>query len=116
MNDLIQRLTNAIFRQEGMPADYKNPGNCRYAPWLQHPSLAKGFWQPDSRAQGIAGASHVVSLHIAMGNNLEQLISGWAPPNENDTAAYIEHVKEWALIPDSKVPLFNYILETPIPT
>lgn len=109
MNDLIQRITSAIFRQEGMPADYSNPGNLRAAPWLPHPSIAKGFWRPDSRAQGIAGAAHVVALHIAEGNSLAQLISIWAPPTENNTAGYIANVKQWASIPDEHVPLWNFI-------
>ena len=110
MNDLIQRIVAAIIRQEGMPADNTNPGNCRSAPWLQHPTIVNGFWRPESRAEGIAGAAHVVSLRIAMGQSLETLISGWAPVSDgNETATYIANVKEWAAIPDETVPLWMFI-------
>lgn len=109
MNDLIQRLVNAIIRQEGMPKDYNNPGNLRAAPWLQNPTIHGGFWWPTSRAQGVAGIAHVVALHIAKGDTLVQLISTWAPPSDhNNTEAYIAHVKDWAAIPDESKSLFSY--------
>ena len=135
MNDLIQRIVNAIFRQEGMPADYVNPGNLRDCPWFpithmpiaymsKPPKLgpvrsypdgtpvivADGYWKPRTRAEGIAGAAHVVALHIAEGNTLAQLIAIWAPPRGNNpTAAYTANVKEWAGIPDENQPLWNYL-------
>lgn len=115
MTDLIQRITQAIFRQEGMGPTYHNPGNLRGAPWLKNTpystiAITGGFWSPTSRAQGIAGAAHVVALHIAEGDSLAKLISIWAPPSDgNNTAAYIAHVKEWAAIPDENLPLWNYI-------
>jgi hypothetical protein len=135
MNDLIQRLVDAIFRQEGMGPDHANPGNLRDCPWFpvvaiiegdnarrirRYPTgesvqFAGGFWVPRSRAEGIAGAAHVVALHIAQGNSLAQLISIWAPATENDTAAYIANVKRWAGIPDEKLPLWNYIMESERP-
>lgn len=34
MTDLIQRLTAAIFRQEGMAPTWNNPGNLRDCPWF----------------------------------------------------------------------------------
>lgn len=118
MNDLIQRITNAIFRQEGMGPDHANPGNLRAAPWLKGTEYgvitasASGFWVPTSRAQGIAGAAHVVALHIAEGNSLRQLISIWAPASDgNNTEQYIANIKEWAGIPDANLPLWNYIME-----
>jgi hypothetical protein len=123
MNDLIQRVTNAIFRQEDMPADYPNPGNLRDCPWFTgslmqryyadgtRVQFANGFWRPRSRAEGVAGAAHCVALRVAMGQSLTQVISGWAPAKDgNDTAAYIAHVKEWAEIPDETVPLWNYCI------
>lgn len=109
MNDLIQRITNAIFKQEGMPSDYTNPGNLRAAPWLSRPIIEKNFWHPLTRQQGIAGAAHVVALHIAEGDSLTQLIGHWAPPSENNTAQYITNVKSWAAIPDEHAPLYTFI-------
>jgi hypothetical protein len=44
-----------------------------------------------------------------MGQSLTQLISAWAPPSENNTAAYIANVKDWAQIPDENAPLWTYL-------
>lgn len=110
MNDLIQRLTEAIFRQEGMGPNHANPGNLRGAPWITRPHIERNFWIPVNRKEGIAGAAHVVALRIAMGQSLHQLISAWAPPTDgNKTEEYIQHMKEWAKIPDENTPLYNYI-------
>ena len=111
MGDLIQRIVNAIIRQEGMGPTYFNPGNLRAAPWLVRPIIRDGFWQPSSRAQGIAGAAHVVALHIAEGNSLTQLINIWAPESDgNDTPSYIKDVMEWAKIPNATDPLYTFLL------
>lgn len=112
MENLIERVTEAIFRQEGMGPIYKNPGNLRGAPWFTNPEITNGFWQPLSRAQGVAGAAHVVALHVAKGDSLRKLLSGWAPPVENDTEAYIKNVAQWAAIPNVDVPLWS-LLEIP---
>jgi hypothetical protein len=110
MTDLIQRVTEAIFRQEGMPSNWTNPGNLRSAPWLSNPVIHNGFWIPVSRQQGIAGAAHCVALRIAEGQTLTQLISAWAPSSDgNKTSIYIANVKLWANIPNENVPLVSYI-------
>jgi len=133
MSDLISRITNAIFRQEGESSTMPNPGNLRDAPWFPKglqgrryypvdpntanivPEFLKyssggGFWVPRSRAEGIAGAAHVVALHIAKGESLRELISAWAPSSDhNDTETYISNVANWAGIPDTKLPLWNFI-------
>jgi len=111
MNDLITRIVNAIFRQEGMSLTITNPGNLRGAPWATNPSFKYGFWLPNSRNEGVAGAAHVVALRIAMGESLEQLITAWAPPSDkNNTATYIQNVKNWANIPDEFKPLWDFII------
>ncbi len=110
MENLIERITEAIMRQEGMGPAYKNPGNLRGAPWFANPEITNGFWQPLSRAQGVAGAAHVVALHIAKGDSLRKLLSGWAPPSDgNNTEQYIKNVAEWASIPSVDVPLWSYL-------
>ncbi len=113
MTDLVERITKAIFRQEGMGPTYKNPGNLRGAPWLTNPDITNGFWQPLSRMQGEAGAFHVVALHVAKGDSLRKLLYGWAPPTENNTEAYLKNVSEWAEIPNTDVPLWTYLVEIP---
>lgn len=135
MNNLIERLVNAILRQEGESPASPNPGNLRAAPWLHGTeygkiiAMAGGFWVPTSRAQGVAGAAHVVALHVAQGDTLEQLIggrkadpehgvveyAGWAPEaDHNKTAQYIANVALWAGIPNTKLPLWNFIDGEPV--
>lgn len=109
MNNLFDRIVSAICREEGMPADYTNPGNLRAAPWLTNPVIEKNFWKPESRVQGIAGIYHVVALHVAKGESLATLINIWAPPSENNTASYIQNVKAWAGIADEHAPLWTYL-------
>lgn len=118
MNDLIQRIVNAMIRQEGMPQNYANPGNLRGAPWLTAPLIQKGFWKPVSRVVGVAGLAHLVALHIAQGNSLTDFIAGhpgvyagFAPGlDHNDPDTYIAHVKLWAEIPDVNLPMWNFII------
>ena len=128
MNDLVERIFNAILRQEGMPSDWTNPGNLVACPWFPYlgpmdgPVLPQrypdgtvvqfldGFWNPPTRAIGIAGGGHCVALRIAEGQTLTQLISAWAPAADgNATAIYIANVKAFASIPDENVPLWSYI-------
>ncbi len=110
MTDLIQKITEAIIRQEGEPIVALNPGNLRGAPWMTHPTITNGFWVPPSREAGIAGIAHVVALRIAMGQTLTQLISAWAPASDgNQTGTYITNVKNWCSIADANAPLWNYL-------
>ena len=78
MTDLIERLTLAIFRQEGMPADIRIP-----AISVAHHGPATRSSREDSGDRAVerrnCGAAHVVALRIAMGQSLETLISAWAP-------------------------------------
>lgn len=68
------------------------------------------FWIPRSRAEGIFGIIHVVSLHAVEGDNLRKLITRWAPPEDhNATAEYVAHVAEWAAVPDPDAPLMNFL-------
>jgi hypothetical protein len=121
MNDLIQRIVNAVIRQEGMTPDFPNPGNLRGAPWLTAPLIIGGFWRPVSRAMGIAGLAHLVALHIAEGNTLADFIAGhpgiyagFAPGGDhNDPVAYVANVKNWAEIPSENEPLWNFIQDPP---
>jgi hypothetical protein len=119
VNDLIQRIVNAVIRQEGDAATALNPGNLRGAPWLANPSIINGFWVPSSRAEGVAGLAHLVALHCAEGNSLTDFIAGhpgiyagFAPASDhNDPAAYIANVASWANIPDVTIPLWNFLGE-----
>lgn len=122
MEDLIQRISAAIARQEGMGDAALNPGNCRDCPWFTgsyqnriYPeggkvAFVKGFWVPRTRAEGVAGMRHVIALRIAMGQTLRQLITAWAPASDgNLTEQYIAHVQEWASIPNADQILWELL-------
>lgn len=108
MTDLLYRLCSAIATQEGRFTS-NDPGDLRAAPWLHDANIKGGFWVPVSRAQGISGMYHQVALNIARGDSLRTLITKWAPPTENDTEAYIKHVKAWAGITDENQPLQEFL-------
>jgi hypothetical protein len=118
MNNLIQRIVNAIIRQEGEPSTALNPGNLKGAPWLQGPVIdAQGFWVPGSRAEGIAGLAHLVALHVAEGNTLWDFIAGapnvyagFAPAGAgNNPTVYVADIMVWTGVPSSTVPLWTYL-------
>ncbi len=108
---LLDALAAAIIREEGMPADYTNPGNLRAAPWLKNPNVSGGFWRPFSRAEGVAGIYHVAALHIAEYQNLQAFIYIWAPPSENNSAVYLKNVMKWTGIDDASKPLYLLIIQ-----
>lgn len=122
MNDLLQRIVNAIIRQEGMPTEYTNPGNLRGAPWLTAPLILNGFWRPTSRNMGVAGLAHLVALHVSQGNTLTDFIAGhpgvyagFAPgADKNDPATYIRDVCAWAEISNANLPMWNFIEPPPV--
>ena len=118
MNDLVQSVVNAIIRQEGEPITALNPGNLRGAPWLTNAPIDKnGFWIPVSRAAGVAGLAHLLTLHIAQGNTLTEFIAGhpgvyagFAPGSDgNNDAAYIKDIMMWAAVPNALLPMWNYL-------
>lgn len=113
---LLDALAAAIIRQEGRGPLDTNPGDLRAAPWLaaglQHFKQLHGsgtFWNPVSRAQGVAGIYHVAMLHIAELQNLQQFVFIWAPPSENNSAKYLANVQEWTGISDASKPLYELV-------
>jgi hypothetical protein len=142
LGELCDSIVSAIVREEGRPLDDTNPGDLRDAPWFPgEPPIVDGtpyrvvsrrthydktpvayrlqsgnnepFWNPRSRAEGLAGAFHVVALHVAELNSLAELISDWAPPVENKTSVYLANVQKWTGITDSSVPLVSLISPAP---
>ena len=130
---LCDSIVAAIVREEGRPLTDTNPGDLRDCPWFpRNPVHVTGrlyldgtavafkslgtegqFWNPRSRAEGLAGAFHVVALHVAELNSLAQLIVDWAPPNENRTLLYLQNVQKWTGITDASVPLASLISPAP---
>lgn len=117
---LIDSLKYAIARMEGYldaagnvigrgrSGVNNNPGNLRDV-WLTNqnrwwiwPSLPhddQGFPRFPTPEAGWAALERDLQLKINKGMSLDQLISAWAPPHENDTAGYLANVAAWTGIP-----------------
>lgn len=91
----IYRLACSFATAEGafvkgsLPNTDNNPGDLRIAPWVQHPTVVKGFWHPTSLVEGVAGLYHQLALDIARGQSLRQLVYTYAPPTENNSQVYL---------------------------
>ncbi len=85
MNDLVQRIVNAIIRQEGDSAEATNPGNARDCPWLNGMpplvKLAAGRYVIESRRKYADGAWVAYRLQ---GNGPEYF---WVPRTRGEGVA-----------------------------
>ena len=119
----VELIVYAIATQENNPAT--NPGNLRYAGQIgatcprcmacgkvpakciigsgaAFDSHAVAIFV--DRLHGIAALFRQVWAQVASGEAIPQLIAAFAPPNENNTAAYIQNVLYWTqLRPDIPV-------------
>lgn len=71
-----------------------NPGNIRYAGQASATGAdSRGFAIFPNLATGIREANRQLDLYASRGTNtIAKIVKAWAPPNENDTAAYIARV------------------------
>src|ERR1700747_3107226 len=75
-------------------ADRNNPGDLRYAGEAGATNEG-GFASFKTLAEGIAASNKQLNLYASKGiNTIDQIISKWAPPNENNTAAYKAYVSK----------------------
>lgn len=83
--------------------ELNNPLNIRHNPcnnWKGMVGNEKGFVHFRSVAYGIRAAYVILTNYIKNGcNTIEDIISRWAPPCENNTENYIEFVENETLIP-----------------
>jgi len=105
---VVDAVAAGIERMEGFyPGSVawrnNNPGNLRFAGQPGAKQGAGGFAAFDSVELGRNALRNQISLNIERGYDatgrpivtLADLITSWAPPNENDTAAYIRNVAAW---------------------
>jgi len=93
-----------------------NPGNIRWgAPWQGLIPKAKrtdtAFCQFQSAAYGIrALACTLITYQDKYGlRTIRQIITRWAPPSENDTAAYVSAVaRQTGIAPDQTLDMHRY--------
>lgn len=76
-------------------ADRNNPGDLRYAGQVGATNEG-GFASFKTLAEGIAASNKQLNLYASRGiNTIDKIISSWAPPNENNTAAYKAYVSKF---------------------
>ncbi len=115
--DILTQLAEAIKRVEGYAPGTRayrnnNPGNIwdgtgngkTQRIWPNLPIDDKGFVIYPSYQAGYAALLNDLKIKVNRGMTLEQLITMYAPPNENDTAGYIAMVAQQTGLP-ANVPL-----------
>lgn len=85
-----------------------NPGNIRINKDKFQgeiiPSQDKAFKQFSSMAYGYRAMFITLDTYRKRGlDTIEKIIRSWAPPNENNTQAYINSVVKWSGLPKDKV-------------
>jgi hypothetical protein len=100
----------------GTTLDLNNPGGLRPV------GASTGFQQFKTPEEGINGIVGNLRAYGDKGiNTIEKIVSTWAPPNENNTRAYIDHVSRILGVPagqplDMKNPYVLQALTTAIMT
>ena len=101
----VSALSSAIQTQEGyypgsVAYQNNNPGNLMYAGQPGASAGAGGFASFSTYAAGLAALQNQITLDATRGTDVNgnptttvaELLTSWAPPSENDTAAYIASV------------------------
>jgi hypothetical protein len=78
----------------------KNPGNIGYLPplkaWRGQVGRDGALGVYDTDQNGVRAIGQELLLDARRGvNTVRELITSWAPPNENDTETYIKNVCKW---------------------
>ena len=115
--DILQSLAEAIKRVEGYAPGTRayrnnNPGNIwdgisagkTSRIWPNLPVDDKGFVIYPSYQAGYDALLNDLRIKVNRGMTLEQLITMYAPPSENDTAGYVAMVAQQTGLP-ANVPL-----------
>ncbi|MDA5494787.1 hypothetical protein PGS50_16185 [Yersinia intermedia] len=73
---------------------FNNPGNLRWADgYGTHNTKSGKFAVFPTLDEGVLAATKQLQIYGSKGiNNVKDIVSKWAPSNENDTASYIRHV------------------------
>lgn len=111
-SDPVELLACAIATQEGyfdagtIPQFRRNPGDLRFAgqSGARRPmGVPQGNPEPiavfASNALGVNALHRQLRAQIAEGQTVRQIIAQWAPPNENNTSAYLQDVLLWTGLP-----------------
>jgi hypothetical protein len=107
----VELLACAIASQEGfwvedsIPQMRNNPGDLDYAGQIGA-RLPMPVGLPDpaiavfaSKALGVTALFRQIWLQVAEGQTVRQIVAQWAPPNENNTSAYLQDILQWTGLP-----------------
>ena len=112
-SDPVTLLACAIATREGffvpgsVPSIRNNPGDIRFAGQVGAVTPSAGsisaFGAPiatfHSVALGTNALHRQLRAQVASGQTVREIISQWAPPDENDTAGYLADVLHWTGLP-----------------
>ena len=95
----MSKLAEAIAHEEGfyvpgsVPNRDNNPGDLRHSPHSFHnPGDPNGIGQIDTPEDGWADLERQLSMYARRGMTVEQMVYEYAPPSENNSAAYLTYV------------------------
>jgi len=95
----MSKLAQLIAEEEGfnvpdsVPNRFNNPGDLRHSPHSFHnPGDPNGIGQIDTPADGWADLERQLQMYADRGLTLEQAIYEFAPPDENNSAQYLQFV------------------------
>lgn len=97
----MSKLATLISQQEGfgilgdLPTRQNNPGDLRHAPGEVHDiGSPNGIGSFDTVSDGFAALERQLQLYAHRGLTLKEAIYEFAPPSENNSAAYLAFVCE----------------------
>lgn len=107
----MSKLARLIAQMEGfgipgaVPTTHNNPGDLRHSPHSTHMADAPdAIGTIDTEADGWADLERQLQIDATRNFTLQRLIETYAPPNENDTARYLDFIcKGLELAPTSMV-------------
>lgn len=104
----LQERDSAIDRSKPRGIRNNNPGNIEAGTFARRQGATGSdgrFAKFDTPEEGIAAAENLLKSYISRDvNTIEKIVSRWAPPNENNTEAYINQVVKRTGI-DRKTPI-----------
>jgi hypothetical protein len=104
----MSKLAQLIAQEEGfnvpgsVPNRDNNPGDLRHSPHSFHTTAApNAIGQIDTVADGWADLERQLELYAQRGLTLREAIYEFAPPEENNSEAYLDYVCSGLNMPDS---------------
>lgn len=92
------KLATLIAQEEGygipnaLPTRNNNPGDLRHSPHSFHTGDPDAIGKIDTPADGWADLQRQLELYASRGMTLQEAIYEFAPPSENNSAAYLKFV------------------------